>query len=124
MSRSVLAVFAPLSPHRGERGPHPGPCPASTISAPFMTTPEPVQRSEYMHWAKTRQAARYNLAVSGVPGLSLRDLPGALDDVELNGASTYGWPPLQQALSRHLQVDPDRIVHAAGTSMLIRPFLS
>jgi aspartate/methionine/tyrosine aminotransferase len=81
-----------------------------------MTTPESVQRSDYMHWAKTRQAARFNLAVSGVPGLSLHDLPGALDDVELNGASTYGWPPLQQALAQHLQVGPDRIVHAAGTS--------
>jgi len=81
-----------------------------------MSTSEPVQRSEYMHWAKTRQAARFNLAVSGIPGLSLRDLPGALDDVELNGASTYGWPPLQQALAQHHQVAPDRIVHAAGTS--------
>jgi aspartate/methionine/tyrosine aminotransferase len=81
-----------------------------------MSAPESVQRSDYMHWAKTRQAARFNLAVSGVPGLSLHDLAGALDDVELNGASTYGWPPLQQALAQYLQVGPDRIVHAAGTS--------
>jgi aspartate/methionine/tyrosine aminotransferase len=81
-----------------------------------MSTLEPMQRSDYMHWAKTRQAARFNLAVSGVPGLSLPELPGALDEVELNGASTYGWPPLQQALAQHLQVGPDRIVHAAGTS--------
>lgn len=77
----------------------------------------PSPRSDYMHWAKTRQAARFNLAVSGVPGLPLNELPGALDDVELNGASTYGWPPLQQALAQTLQVDADRIVHAAGTSM-------
>jgi len=69
-----------------------------------------------MHWAKTRQAAPYNLAVSGVPGLSLSQLPGALDDVELNGASTYGWPPLQEALAQHLGVTPDRVVHATGTS--------
>ncbi len=82
-----------------------------------MSTPESVRHSDYMHWAKTRQAARFNLAVSGIPGLSLRDLPGALDDIEINGASTYGWPPLQEALARHVQVDPDRIVHAAGTSM-------
>lgn len=79
-------------------------------------TPQP-QRSEYMHWAKTRQAARFNLAVSGVPALPLRELPGALDDIELTGASTYGWPPLQEALSQHLQVAPDHIVHSAGTSM-------
>ncbi|MGE4181078.1 MAG: pyridoxal phosphate-dependent aminotransferase [Limisphaerales bacterium] len=82
-----------------------------------MTAPEAVQRSDYMHWAKTRQAARFNLAVSGVPGLALRDIPGALEDLEINGASTYGWPPLQETLARHLDVGADRIVHAAGTSM-------
>ncbi len=82
-----------------------------------MSAPVSRQRSDYMHWTKTRQAARFNLAVSGVPGISLGELPGALDDIEINGASTYGWPPLQEALAHYLQVGADCIVYAAGTSM-------
>lgn len=74
------------------------------------------QRSEYMHWAKTRQAARFNLAVSGVPAVVLRDLPVRIEDLEISGPSTYGWPPLQAALATHLGVSADRIVHSAGTS--------
>lgn len=79
--------------------------------------PTPPPRSDYMLWAKTRQAARFNLAVSGIPPLPIRDLPGALDDLEIHGPSTYGWPPLQQALAQHLGVDASRIVHTHGTSM-------
>lgn len=78
---------------------------------------QPQQISEYMHWAKTRQAAPFNLAVSGVPAVTLRDLPVRLEDLELSGASFYGWPPLQAALARHAGVNEDRIVQAAGTSM-------
>lgn len=70
-----------------------------------------------MHWAKTRQAARYNLAVSGVPAVGLRELPIGLEDLEISGASFYGWPPLIEGLSRRLGVAGDRIVHAVGTSM-------
>jgi len=82
-----------------------------------MDPAPPHQRSAYMHWAKTRQAARFNLAVSGVPAVALRDLPVRLDDLELNGPSYYGWPPLQAALARHLGVAEDRIVTAEGTSL-------
>ncbi len=73
-------------------------------------------RSEYMHWAKTRQGARFNLAVSGVPAVQLRDLPVRLEDFEISGPSAYGWPPLQAALARHLHVEAERVVHSAGTS--------
>jgi aspartate/methionine/tyrosine aminotransferase len=77
----------------------------------------PHESSVYMHWAKLRQAARFNLAVSGVPAVTLRDLPIRLEDLEISGPSYYGWPPLLEGLSRLLGVGADRIVHAAGTSM-------
>ena len=76
-----------------------------------------MNRSEYMHWAKTRQAARFNLAVSGVPAANLADLGASLADIEVNGASFYGWPPLLEAFSRHAGVPQDHVVHAVGTSM-------
>ena len=47
-----------------------------------MSTPR-VMRSEYMEWAKTRQAARYTLAVSGIKGMTLAELGASLDDLEL-----------------------------------------
>jgi aspartate/methionine/tyrosine aminotransferase len=72
--------------------------------------------SEYMHWAKTRSAARYNLAVSGVPDATLRDLPVSLDDLALTTPGSYGYPPLQERLARRLGVGTDRVVAAAGTS--------
>jgi len=77
----------------------------------------PAQASDYMFWARTRQSAPFNLAVSGVPALTTADLPLSLADVGLTGPSTYGWPPLQAALARHLGVTGDRVVHAGGTSM-------
>jgi aspartate/methionine/tyrosine aminotransferase len=70
-----------------------------------------------MHWAKTLQAARFNLANSGVFALPLRELPFRVEDLELSGASFYGWPPLQAALSCHLGVPPECLVHAVGTSL-------
>ncbi len=75
------------------------------------------QSSEYMLWAKTRQAARFNLANSGVFPLPIRELPVKIEDLELSGPSFYGWPPLQTALSKHLGVPEECIVHAVGTSL-------
>ena len=70
-----------------------------------------------MPWAKLRSHAKYNLATSGVAHWKLRDLPVHLDDLEISGPSFYGFEPLQQALARHCDVAPDRIVAAGGTSM-------
>lgn len=70
-----------------------------------------------MHWAKTRQAARYNLAASGVAAVSREELGLTLDDVELTGPSYYGWPPLMEALAAHVGVDVRRLCHAEGTSL-------
>jgi aspartate/methionine/tyrosine aminotransferase len=73
--------------------------------------------SKYMAWAKTRSQAKYNLALSGVIGYPLAELPVTIADLEINGANSYGYPPLLEALAAKFQVDADCVVHAAGTSM-------
>jgi len=72
--------------------------------------------SDYMHWAKTRSRARFNLATSGVGPFPLAELP-ALPPMEINGDNSYGYQPLKQAIARKHGVDPDCVVTAAGTSM-------
>jgi len=70
-----------------------------------------------MLWAKTQSRARFNLATSGVASFPLRDLPVSLDQLEINGDSTYGYAPLQLAIARKCAADPDCVVAASGTSM-------
>ena len=72
--------------------------------------------SPYMHWAKTFQAARFTLAVSGIKGLSLEELGATIDDLALDGAPGYGLPALREALAAKAGVSADRIVLATGTS--------
>lgn len=72
--------------------------------------------SQYMHWAKTRSRARFNLATSGLANLKLHDLQVSLDDLEITGESGYGYQPLIQALADRYRVEPDCVVTAAGTS--------
>jgi aspartate/methionine/tyrosine aminotransferase len=75
------------------------------------------RHSDYMHWAKTFSKARYNLATSGVGPFPMKELPFDPQQLEINGTSTYGYAPLQNALARKSDVDPDCVVAAAGTSM-------
>ena len=74
------------------------------------------RQSEYMHWAKTRSTAKFNLATSGLANLSLTDLEFRVDELEITGLDSYGYKPLIQELSRRYRVDPKSIVTAAGTS--------
>jgi aspartate/methionine/tyrosine aminotransferase len=74
------------------------------------------RQSDYMHWAKTRLHARFNLATSGLANLSLQDLRVSLDDLEITGTTGYGYPPLIQALAARHRVDPNCVVTAAGTT--------
>ena len=76
-----------------------------------------VMSSAYMHWAKTRSQAPFNLATSGVRPYPLERLRVSLSDLELNGASGYGYPPLQQAIAARCGVREDSVVAANGTSM-------
>jgi aspartate/methionine/tyrosine aminotransferase len=70
-----------------------------------------------MHWSKTQSRARFNLATSGVAPFPLRELPGDLQELEINGTNDYGYAPLQQAIAAHHGVDPESVVESAGTSM-------
>jgi aspartate/methionine/tyrosine aminotransferase len=75
------------------------------------------KHSDYMHWSKTQSRARYNLATSGVAPFPLRELPVDLEELEINGDDSYGYPPLEQAIAAHHGVDPECVVESAGTSM-------
>jgi aspartate/methionine/tyrosine aminotransferase len=76
-----------------------------------------LRHSDYILWAKTQSQARFNLATSGVGSFPLRELPVTLDQLEINGDSTYGYAPLQRAIAKKGGVDPDCVVASAGTSM-------
>lgn len=82
-----------------------------------MSENRPVRVSEYMHWAKTRSSARFNLATSGLGNLPLSDLHVHLEDLELTRGGGYGYEPLQQALAQRLNVSVESIVAAIGTSL-------
>lgn len=73
--------------------------------------------SAYMRWAKTRSRSRYNLAASGMPGLSLADLPGAADAIALSGPDSENFTPLREAIAARYGASPENVVTAAGTSM-------
>jgi len=73
--------------------------------------------SPYMEFAKLRSAATYNLATSGVMGYPLKDLPVRLEDLEINGPTIYGYPPLQERLAHKCGVPSECVVAATGTSM-------
>jgi aspartate/methionine/tyrosine aminotransferase len=75
------------------------------------------RHSDYMLWAKTQGRARFNLATSGVGSFPLHELPVTIEQLEINGDSTYGYAPLQHAIAKKGGVDPDCVVAAAGTSM-------
>jgi aspartate/methionine/tyrosine aminotransferase len=75
------------------------------------------RHSDYMLWAKTQGRVRFNLATSGVGPFPLHELPVTIDQLEINGDSTYGYAPLQGAIAKKCGVDPDCVVAAAGTSM-------
>ena len=82
-----------------------------------MTTARVVAESEYMNWAKTSSQARFNLATSGLANLSVKELRGGMENLELTRDGGYVYEPLQHALAKRLKVDADSIVAAIGTSL-------
>jgi aspartate/methionine/tyrosine aminotransferase len=70
-----------------------------------------------MEWAKTRSHARFNLATSGLIGVSLAEFPMDLEQFEVTAPGGYGYAPLQQRLARHSGVPEECVVAATGTSM-------
>ena len=76
-----------------------------------------IRQSDYMHWAKNQPPVRYNLGSSEVAHVRLDQLPIAIADLELDGASRHRYPPLRQAIADKEGVSPDCVVMADGTSM-------
>jgi hypothetical protein len=70
-----------------------------------------------MEFSKLRSTATYNLATSGVMNGSLSDLEFRLEDLEINGPTVYGYPPLLEAIARFKGAKLESVVQAAGTSM-------
>jgi aspartate/methionine/tyrosine aminotransferase len=76
------------------------------------------KESSFMHWAKTRPKAKYDLALSGILNLPLSELEMKLSDLELHGNNAYGYSPLVDALAAHCGVSRDCVVTiSGGTSM-------
>ena len=80
-----------------------------------MTAAREVMESSYMHWAKTRSVAKYNLATSGLGNVKLRELRVSLDDLEITDGG-YGYQPLIQSIATRYRVAPEEVVTAAGTT--------
>lgn len=70
----------------------------------------------YMHWAKTRPEARFDLAGSNVLACTLDDLEGARDVLTLTGRNDNGFEPLVEAIARHYQVGVASVATAAGAA--------
>jgi aspartate/methionine/tyrosine aminotransferase len=82
-----------------------------------MSASARTKRSRYMEWAKTRSHAKFNLATSGLTGVSRDEFPLDLDELEITAPGSYGYAPLQQRLAQHTRVPEGCVVASAGTSM-------
>jgi aspartate/methionine/tyrosine aminotransferase len=69
-----------------------------------------------MYWAKTRPAARFDLAISNVLACSIDDLPGAADALALTGDNDNGYGPLVESIAERYGVTADHVTTAQGTS--------
>jgi aspartate/methionine/tyrosine aminotransferase len=69
-----------------------------------------------MEWAKTRPAARFDLAISNVLAASIGDLPGAADALGLTGRNDNGYAPLLEAIAARYGVSPAQVTTAQGCS--------
>jgi aspartate/methionine/tyrosine aminotransferase len=82
-----------------------------------VTNARPVLGSEYIHWAKTYGHVRFDLATSSVTPCSIEQFPFSIADIEIDARGAYGYPPLIHSLASMLNVEPNCIVQANGTSM-------
>jgi aspartate/methionine/tyrosine aminotransferase len=83
------------------------------LEPPPILTPK---QSDYMHWAKTRQSARFNLATSGVGGCPIEELAFDPRRLAIHGDNRYGYAPLVTAIAAKTAASPECVVTAQGTS--------
>jgi aspartate/methionine/tyrosine aminotransferase len=69
-----------------------------------------------MRWAKTRPAARFDLAGSNVLACSIEDIEGAREALELGEPNEDGYAPLLEAIAARYRVAPGQVTTAQGTS--------
>ena len=82
-----------------------------------MSSSARTKRSLYMEWAKTHSHAKYNLATSGLIGISREEFPLDVRELDITAPGGYGHAPLLARLAVHTGVPEECIVTAAGTSM-------
>lgn len=70
--------------------------------------------SDYMHFAKVKTGAKYNLAISGVPDCALADLEPRPEDFALHGPNAYGWPALNARIAARYGVPEACVVTPGG----------
>jgi len=76
-----------------------------------MTVPAP-----YMHWAKSRPGARFDLAISNMLKLSISELADAAGALAFDGSNDNGYPPLLEAIGARYGVQPTQVTSAQGAS--------
>ena len=59
----------------------------------------------YMEWAKTRPAARFDLAGSNILACTLEDIEGAREALSLSGHNDNGYAPLMDAIAARYGVE-------------------
>jgi aspartate/methionine/tyrosine aminotransferase len=69
-----------------------------------------------MRWAKSRPAAKFDLAMSNMVSVTKEELPGLFDGVALDGAIPDGYPPLRQAIARYYGVEDENVALGGGCS--------
>jgi aspartate/methionine/tyrosine aminotransferase len=76
------------------------------------------KESAYMHWAKTRPRAKYDLSLSGILNLPIAELDFDPKKLQLHGDNAYGYRPLVEAVARHRNVSPKNVVTVAGAASM------
>ena len=76
-----------------------------------------VMQSEYMYYAKTKQHAPLNLAISGMANYPMSALPITIDDIDIHGSNFFGYPPLLEEIARKCAVKTENVFSTLGTSM-------
>ena len=82
----------------------------------------PESWAPYMTWAKHHPPAKYDLCGSNLLHLSLDELKGARESLEISGSNDDGWPPLLEAIAMRYGVATDRVATgngAAGAAFLV-----
>ena len=69
-----------------------------------------------MEWAKTRPAARFDLAGSNVLACTLDDIVGARDALSLSGHNDNGYLPLMEAIAARYGVAASRVTTGTGAA--------